>query len=216
METLEQGEKRKRPSPIRSKHPAVALESLIYEMIDGRPLYYQGYQDVLLGRKTIEEITGSSTLQWVLVSYFMKIMYKSLDETRYWFASNEAGVHLDHRSNLSHDVAIYDRTVLTPDKINKKYATVPALVAIEIDVKADLSKIEDRNYVNLKTQKLLDFGTDKVIWIFTDSQQVMVAERSADAWLTMNWSRDLELLDGQSYNIGAYLASEGINPNAGE
>jgi hypothetical protein len=72
-------------------------------------------------------------------------------------------VHLDHRSNLSHDVAVYDRAVLTPDKINKKYANMPAVVSIEIDVKADLSKVEDRNYVNRKTRKLLDFGTDKVI-----------------------------------------------------
>jgi len=146
----------------------------------------------------------------------MKIMYRSLDEKRYWFASNEAGVHLDHRSNLSHDVAIYDRSVLTPDKINKKYASVPAVVAIEIDVKADLSNVEDRNYVNLKTRKLLDFGTDKVIWVFSDSQQVMVAERTADAWLTMDWHRDLELHDGQLFNIGEYLKQEGIDVSRNE
>ncbi|WP_198045090.1 Uma2 family endonuclease [Spirosoma montaniterrae] len=171
--------KRRTLTAVSTKRPAIIPESLVYEMLDGRPLYYQGYREVLAGRKTTEEVMGSSTLQWVLVSYFMKIMYRSLDESRYWFASNEAGVHLDHRSNLSHDVAIYDRTVLTPDKINKKYASVPALVAIEIDVKADLSNVEDRNYVNLKTRKLLDFGTGKVIWVFSDSQQVMVAERTA-------------------------------------
>lgn len=214
METLEQTKRAKRRTPPR--RPAAVPESLIYEVLDGRPLYYQGYRDVLAGRKTAEEIMGSSTLQWVLVSYFMRIMYRSLDEKRYWFASNEAGVHLDHRSNLSHDVAIYDRTVLTPDKINRKYASVPAVVAIEIDVKADLSNVEDRNYVNLKTRKLLDFGTDKVIWVFSDSQQVMVAERTADAWLTMQWHRDLELHDGQLFNIGAYLEQEGIDPNQSE
>ena len=213
METQEKPKRAKRRMTPRTKHVAVVPESLIYEVLDGRPLYYQGYRDVLAGRKTTEEIMGSSTLQWVLVSYFMKIMYRSLDEKRYWFASNEAGVHLDHRSNLSHDAAIYDRTVLTPDKINKKYASVPAVVAIEIDVKADLSNVEDRNYVNLKTRKLLDFGTDKVIWVFSDSQQLMVAERTADAWLTMDWHRDLELHDGQLFNIGAYLQQEGIDPN---
>lgn len=214
MDVLEQPERAKRRTT--SRRPAIVPESLIYEVLDGRPLYYQGYRDVLAGRKTAEEIMGSSTLQWVLVSYFMKIMYRSLDETRYWFASNEAGVHLDHRSNLSHDMAIYGRTVLTPDKINKKYASVPAVVAIEIDVKADLSNVEDRNYVNLKTRKLLDFGTDKVIWIFTDSQQVMIAERTADAWLTMTWHRDLELHDGQLFNIGAYLQQEGIDVSRNE
>lgn len=214
MEILEQPKRAKRRTTPR--RPATAPESLIYEVLDGRPLYYQGYRDVLAGRKTAEEIVGSSTLQWVLVSYFMELMILTLDRKKYRFASNEAGVHLDHRSNLSHDVAIYDRTVLTPDKINKKYASVPALVAIEIDVKADLSNVEDRNYVNLKTRKLLDFGTDKVIWVFSDSQQVMVAERSADAWLTMDWHRDLELHDGQVFNIDAYLQQEGIDPNRSE
>ncbi len=196
-----------------AKRPAAIPKSLIYEIMDGRPIYYKGYREVLAGRKTTEEIMGSSTLQWVLASHFMELMILTLDRKKYRFASNEAGVHLNHRNNLSHDVAVYDRTVLTVDKINKKYANVPALVAVEIDVKADMSNEADRNYVNLKTRKLLDFGTEKVIWIFTDSQQVMVAERTADAWLTMDWSRDLELLDGQTFNIGAYLAQEGIDPN---
>ena len=84
-------------------------------------------------------------------------------------------------------------------------------MAIKIDVKADVSKVADFNYVNRKTKKLLDFGSDKVIWIFSSSQQVMVAERNADAWLTMDWHRDLELLDGQNFNIGRYLEEEGIN-----
>ena len=194
------------------KRPVEIPESLIYEIMDGRPIYYKGYREVLAGRKTTEEIMGSSTLQWVLASYFMQIMFRTLDTKKYWFASNEAGVHLNHRNNLSHDVAIYDRTVLTVDKINKKYANVPARVAVEIDVKADLSNEADRNYVNRKTQKLLDFGTEKVIWVFSDSQQIMVAERTADAWLTMDWSREIELLDGQFFNIGAYLAQEGIDP----
>lgn len=50
----------------------------------------------------------------------------------------------------------------------------------------DILKVADFNYVNRKTKKLLDFGSDKIIWIFTRSQQVMIAEKSADAWLTMN------------------------------
>lgn len=187
------------------------MESLVYEVLDGRPLYYRGYEDVLAGKKSPEEIMGSSSLQWVLASYFMAIMIRQLDARKYWFASNEAGVHIDHCNNLSHDVAIYDKQVLTPDKINVKYVDVPAQVAIEIDVKADVSKVADFNYVNRKTKKLLDFGSDKVIWIFTSSQQVMVAERNADAWLTMDWSRDLELLDGQTFNIGRYLSEEGIS-----
>lgn len=212
MQTLAQKQtSKRRKAATQPKTPPVALESLVYEVLDGRPLYYRGYEDVLAGHKTPEEIMGSSSLQWVLVSYFMEIMILKLNRKKYWFASNEAGVHIDHRNNLSHDVAIYDKMVLTPDKINTKYADVPAVMAVEIDVKADISKVADFNYVNRKTKKLLDFGSEKIIWVFTSSQQVMVAERSADAWLTMDWHRDLELLDGQTFNIGQYLAQEGIN-----
>ncbi len=203
METVAQ-------QPRKRRKPPVELESLVYEVLDGRPLYYRGYEEVLAGKKSAEEIMGSSSLQWVLVSYFMEIMILKLDRKKYWFASNEAGVHIDHRNNLSHDVAIYDKRVLTPDKINTKYTDVPAIMAVEIDVKADISKVADFNYVNRKTKKLLDFGSEKVIWIFTSSQQVMLAEQNADAWLTMDWHRDLELLDGQTFNIGQYLADEGI------
>ncbi len=210
MTTQEKTSPRRRPL-ARPKNPPVALESLIYEVMDGRPLYYRGYEDVLAGHKTPEEIMGSSSLQWVLVSYFMEIMILKLDRRKYWFASNEAGVHIDHRNNLSHDVAIYDKQVLTPEKINTKYADVPAIVAVEIDVKADISKAADFNYVNQKTRKLLDFGSERVIWVFSSTQQVMVAEKNADAWLTMDWYRDLLLHDGQTFNIGQYLDEEGIN-----
>lgn len=201
--------RKKRVLPTAPK-PSPLLDSLVYEVMDGRPLYYRGYEEVIAGRKSLEDIMGSSSLQWVLVSYFMEIMILSLDRKKYRFASNEAGVHINHRNNLSHDVAIYDRAVLTPDKINTQYVRVPAKVAIEIDVKADSSKVADFNYINRKTKKLLDFGSDKVIWVFTSSQQVMVAERGADAWLTMDWNRNLELLDNQFFNIGQYLTDEGI------
>ena len=207
---MEKATSKRRRTPAVPKKQPVALESLVYEVMDGRPLYYRGYEDVLAGRKSPEEIMGSSSLQWVLVSYFMELMIIKLDRKKYWFASNEAGVHLDHRNNLSHDVAIYERAVLTPDKINTQYVSVPAKVAIEIDVKADISKVADFNYINRKTKKLLDFGSEKVIWVFSGSQQVMIAERAADAWLTMDWHRDLELLDGQRFNIGQYLSDEGI------
>ncbi|TAE20718.1 MAG: Uma2 family endonuclease [Cytophagales bacterium] len=209
METIEKT-KRRETALTRPKRPTVSLESLIYEVMDGEPIYYKGYRDVLSGKKTAEEIMGSSTLQWIICSYFMQVMYRQLDSKKYWFASSEAGVHLNHRNNLAHDVAIYDRAVLTPDKINTRYADVPAKIGIKVDVKADISKENDANYVNRKTRKLLDFGSEKIIWIFTSTQQIMVAEQGADAWLTMDWHRDLELTDGQFFNLGQYLADEGI------
>ncbi|MGI4741435.1 MAG: hypothetical protein ACRYG7_40230 [Janthinobacterium lividum] len=212
MPTLEQVQRP--PRRATAARRALLKERLVRETLDGRPLYYVGYQAVLAGRKTAEEIMGSSSLQWVLVSYFMRIMLRQLDEKKYWFATNEAGVHLDHRSNLAHDVAIYEKATLPANQINAHYVQVPAKVVIEIDVRIDLQDAADSNYVNRKTRKLLEFGSEKVIWIFTDSRQVLVAERGAEAWLTMDWHRDLELLDGQFFNVGQYLADEGIGAQA--
>lgn len=209
MSTLEKKKpaaRRKAPVPVPEKVP----EALIYELLDGEPIYYAGYREVLSGQKTIEEIMGSSTLQSVLVSFLFRLLIRHLNEKEYWIFSNETGVHLDHKSNLSHDVAVYEKSVLTPDKINTKYADVPAKLAIEIDVKADLSNSRDQNYVHRKTRKLLDFGCEKIIWLFTETRQVLVAERGADAWLTMDWHRNLDLLDGVQFNIGQYLDDEGI------
>ena len=63
--------------------------------------------------------------------------------------------------------------------------------------------------VYLKTQQLLDFGTQKVIWIFTNSQKVLVAKPN-QPWLTLSWAEDIELMPGTTFNIAAYLAREGI------
>ena len=67
-------------------------------------------------------------------------------------------------------------------------------------------------YVHLKTQKLLDFGVQRVIWIFTTSHKVVVAVPGQD-WLTKDWNQDIESLDAKFFNIGAYLAEEGVESN---
>jgi uncharacterized protein (DUF2164 family) len=56
---------------------------------------------------------------------------------------------------------------------------------------------------------LLDFGVEKVLWIFTRHQKVMVAIKYQD-WLTKNWNQEIELLDGEYFNIGKFLADEGV------
>lgn len=150
-------------------------ERLVREMLDGRSLYYAGCQAVLAGHKTAKKIMGYSSLQRVLMGCFTRVMLRQLDEKKYWFANNEAGGHLDHRDNILHDVAIYEKAVLSADQLNTCHVQVPAKV-VEIDVQ-DLA---DSNYVNRKIRKLLEFGTERLIWVFTDSQQGLVAGRGAN------------------------------------
>lgn len=191
------------PAPAR-KIP----DALIYEIMDGKPVYRKGYRDVLSGKKTTEEIMGSSSLRALIVSYLTILIGKSLDEDRYFALTGEPGVHINHRDNLASDVAIYEQTVLTPEKISKKYADVPARIALEVDVEADVSEMTETGYIRRKTRKLLDFGTEKVIWVLTEAQVVLLA--TTDRIELVDWNRDVEILDGQTFNIGAYLAKKGI------
>ena len=183
-------------------------DKLIYEIMDGKPIYRKGYRDVLSGKKTVEEIMGASTLQSVIVAYFVIQISKFLDEDAYFLLTGESGVHIDHRNNLANDVAIYDQTVLTPAKISKKYADVPPLIAIEIDVEADTTEMTENGYIYKKTRKLFDFGVQKLIWVLTDAQVVIVA--TPERIETVDWHKDVEIMDGHRINIGAYLAKKGI------
>jgi hypothetical protein len=195
------------PQPALAQPPVPAY--LIYEIMDGKPIYYRGYREVLNQTKTREEITGCSSLQAELISYLLSVIYQFLDRTKYRVYTNEIGNHLGHRDNLSNDIAIFDKAILTPDKINRKYADVPPDVVIGIDTEADLSELTTFGYVYKKSKKLLDFGVKRVIWIMIDSQTVTVIEPGQD-WKVREWTTDIEIMDGQWFNIARYLDEDGI------
>ena len=184
-------------------------EALIYEVMDGQPLYYKGYKDVLNKKKSLDDIMGSSTLQSFIINYLLRFIFKNLNEKKYLSLTNELGLHVGKKTNFSGDINIFDRLILTSEKINKNYSDVPPLIVCEVDSKIDISNNKDLDYVNIKTQKLLNFGVEKVIWIFTASQKVMIAQKDTD-WLIKDWNKDIELLDRHLFNIGKYLNDEGI------
>jgi hypothetical protein len=75
-----------------------------------------------------------------------------------------------------------------------RYVEVAPKIAIEIDISIDLSDEKDFGYVFTKTHKLLDFGVEKELLIFTKHQKVMLATKDQD-WLTKNRNQEIELLD---------------------
>lgn len=70
--------KRTRRFSVRNIPPA-----LIYEMWQGKPIYYKGYRDVLAGKKTIEEVISCSDLQGVLVSLLNGYLYCVINRKKY-------------------------------------------------------------------------------------------------------------------------------------
>ena len=79
-------------SGIRAKRPKAEIpEYLIYEIMDGKPIHYKGYREVLAGTKKFSEIIGSSTLQSVIIAYLQRLLFRELSEDQYTILSSETG-----------------------------------------------------------------------------------------------------------------------------
>lgn len=196
-------------SGARPRKPIAPIPNeMIYEIIDGKPIHYKGYRDVLSGQKTFSEIMGSSTLQAQIVSYLMFLLARTIDEERFNVLTSEAGIHLDHRNNLAGDILIFDNATLSVADANLHYAQVPPKIAIEVDVAADPYDMATDTYIFKKTQKLFDFGVEKVIWITTEAKKVTIAIPNED-WQIKDWNKDIEIMEGIVFNVSKYLAKKG-------
>lgn len=183
--------------------------NLVYEMMDGKPIYYQGYKSVLNKTKKPEDIMGSSLLQGIILNFIVSILHKNLNADDFWIVINEAEIHLDYKNNLSGDILIYENSRLNALDIKNQYAHNPANIVVEVDTKADRSILSFERYLQLKTSKLHAFGVDKVLWVLTKTKQVVVATPGND-WQMVDWNKDIEIMPGVIINIGAYLHKKGI------
>ena len=176
-------------------------EVLIYEMVDGIPIYYKGYREYLEGAIQIEEITGSSYLQALLGTELVILLSRLLDMSKYRIMSNEIGLKFAKGSWRAADLVVYEKSKLKGIAIDNKYLEVAPEIVIEIDTKANLEEVENPlGYYQEKTDQLLEFGVQKVVWIFTETQKVMIAE-DRDNWQIVSWHKELEIMDGVQVNI---------------
>lgn len=197
------------PAAARPRKAKKIPAYLIYEEMDGQPIYRKGYKSVLNKSKTLEDIMGSSTLQSEIHMYINSLLFVHLGLEKYAIYSNEAGLHLGKGNNLAGDIFLYDARVMTGAKIGKRYSDVPPLLAFEIDIEADLEAMTEMGYVSRKIEKLLRFGVKKVFWISTEAQRVLVAEPGKD-WITVAWEKNIEIVPGLSMNILEHLQKRGI------
>jgi len=149
-------------------------ESLIYETLHGRPLYYKGYRDVVANTLKPETVIGSSDLQSILVSLINTYITVNRDKKRYITATNESGLHIAIGDNLSADIAIFEKARL--GKLKGKYFDVPPKIVIEVDIKIDPAGIgSDVAYIAEKSGELFDFGVERVFWILSSIQKIIIS-----------------------------------------
>lgn len=188
------------------------LENLLFDKINGKPYYYKGYKEVLSKKSDAEEIRCVNGLQGFVISYLLEILYLRIKAEKYHFLASRAVIFINNENIISCDVFIFDKNRLKLSKIVTDYFidSTPK-IALEVDIRVDLSDEKDFGYVFTKTHKLLDFGVEKVFWIFTKHQKVMIAVKDQD-WFTKDWNQEIELVDNEFFNIGQFLADEGVKP----
>jgi len=198
-------------TPKKKKKETVLPAYLVYEEIDGKALPYKGFKEVLAKTKKVEEIMGSGALQSFIVSLVYGFLFTHLDRKKYFPFTNEAGLHLEKGNNLANDIAVYSKS-LGKSLLQEKYMNTPPIVAIEVDTKIEFDEEtfdSPQFYMLAKSQKLLDFGTEKVVWILTESKKIFVIIPGKE-WKIVDFDTDIPILDDCVLNLAKLLEEEGV------
>ncbi|GAB6077224.1 Uma2 family endonuclease [Desulfurobacterium crinifex] len=199
----------KEKNTVKKKGRPKIPDYLVYEILGNKKIYYRGYEKVLSGELPPEAIMGNSSLQAWIVDLIVRFLHLTLDYRKYKVLSNEVGYfYTPQRKNkwLNLDIAIVDRKKL--EQPSNTYLKIPPEVVIEIDTKADLSKIGDSYYIE-KTKKFLESGVKKVVWIFTEQKKIQIAEKDSP-WLIVDFDYEFEIIDGIKFNLKKLLKEDGV------
>lgn len=181
--------------------------SLIFEELDGRPLYRKGYKKVLENNLSPEEVMGCSFLQALIVSIVFPFIKEMLKGRPYWVLCSESGLHVSRGNNLTNDIAVFEKAKVR-DVFSKKYADVPPKIVIEVDVKIEAGQFPSpEDYLFRKSEKMIEFGTERVIWILTESRKIMVMDQSRE-WVVYEWDEMISVFDHYQFCLNDLLREE--------
>ncbi len=193
---------------IRHKKTITVPDRLVYEELNGRKRYRKGYEKYLNQTKTIEEIMGCSSLQGIIISVLLSYLYRNVEDEGYAIVTNEIGLHISLGNNLSSDIILYDAEDARQYQFDEHYFNVAPKMVIEVDVKIDLESTNAIEYLTEKNDTLFAFGVERVVWVFTEDKQIVLAEPNKD-WTVLDWSNDFELLKGHSINLKKMIEQNG-------
>jgi Uma2 family endonuclease len=180
--------------------------ALIYELADGGPIYYNGYKDVLNGKKSIEALIGSSFLQAILIARIVAWLHEHFSD-KYLVLTSELGIQIDRNNWRLADIALLNKSLASKIKAQEKYINVAPDFIIEIDTKAAIDEggqIGGLDYFQTKTDTLLNFGVKKLVWIFTQNRKILVAE-NGKAWIIDNWDNLALEFEGKKLNLNSLI-----------
>ncbi len=188
--------------------PIPIPKQLIYEELFGQILYRKGYKDVLNQTKTLEEIIGRSSLESTILSLMLRYLYTNLEDEGYAIMTHQVGLNVSLENQLVSDIALYPIKIVIDYSLDKYYFKIPPKMVIEVGISIDLENIADYKYVSQKVKALFKFGVERVLWIFTYDQKILIAEPNQD-WILRDWAKDVQLMEGHTFNLMALIQKRG-------
>jgi Uma2 family endonuclease len=162
----------------------------------------------MLGLKKIDKISmGTSALQWFITNMINRHLNRVLPPT-YLCGPGELGAH---NSNFSANIAIFRPGQLKVGFQSINYSTVPPSVVIEVDIKIDESEYfqNEEEYFHKKTEQLLQWGVERVIWVFSASRRVLVAD-NLKTWSFISWNLPFVIIDNHQVNVWELMLANGF------
>ncbi len=173
-------------------------EYLIYEMDEGKPIFYKGYKEYMNGNQNYEEHMPDSNLQaWLKIHLSALLISLFKKDKSYVITGGEQGLSLKKKTWRGADVAIFKKSNFI---LNTEYAKKPPEVVIEINVKGHYDSDEKMLLdFERKNAQLLEFGVKKIIWIFTETKFIMSLTK--DGKTHHKWNDDIPVMSGFSFNL---------------
>lgn len=201
------------PAPKRKPRRARAAKipaGFVYEVLYGQPIYYRGYREAIANNYPPEHVMGSGRKQAYLIDLLLGFLKSVLDRKKFATAVSEPGVKFGNKDFVSNDIIIYnaaDKNRMFTDE----YFDFPPRVVIEVDTKAELTDLDWGNeYYMHKTERLLEFGVERVIWIFSGMCKIFSAEKGKP-WITVDWDSAVEVLPGCTLDLRRLIEADGVD-----
>jgi Uma2 family endonuclease len=92
--------------------------------------------------------------------------------------------------------------------LNDLYFEIAPEVAIEVDVKIETDK--DLDYVFSKSEEMMNFGTERILWLITKHKKIFVFSKNETTQI-LDWNKDVVVMEGVVLNIHDLLEEEDLN-----
>jgi Uma2 family endonuclease len=114
-------------------------------------------------------------------------------------------LNIGPEDNLANDITIRRTKDSIIDRNATGYAKKPPVVVLEVDIKVDTANGSDFDYVLTKTEKLLAFGVEQVVWILTASRKIVVATQQNPSLTPYEWKQPVLLIDNCGMNLEEWV-----------